>query len=162
MLWAADLNDFRQASEGFKSIEQVQDAVLAASKVDPFAKIREMARVDPNWGLTTPPHKIPQLEPVPPVPAPAVGRPSPSAITAVTPSRLAGRRASLHQAREMKERNMRPCPAPAASPPFRVQKRTLLGPAPKRPAHPGGPAGNQATGGTWTETRQIPGSFPDS
>ncbi len=79
MLWTLDAIGFRRVSEAFGTKEEVQNAVvLIASKAEKLAGIREMARADPNRrasaaqmlvkiydgvGLTTPRHRIPDLEP---------------------------------------------------------------------------------------------------
>ena len=77
MLWTLDAEGFRQKSNRFVTIADVQEAVLsAASNVDRVSKIREMAIVNPvdrasaaqmlvklfeGKGLSTPPNQIPAL-----------------------------------------------------------------------------------------------------
>jgi serine/threonine protein kinase len=49
MLWILDAGEFRQRSNRFKTVTEVQQAVLsAASNVDSVSRIREMAIVNPE------------------------------------------------------------------------------------------------------------------
>jgi serine/threonine protein kinase len=76
MLWTLDVGEFRQRCNQFKSVDDLQDAVSAASKVDTVSKIREMAIVNPEerasaaqmlvkcfngTGLSTPRSRVPAL-----------------------------------------------------------------------------------------------------
>jgi serine/threonine protein kinase len=77
MLWILDAGEFRQRSNRFKTVAEVQRAVLfAASNVDSVSKIREMAIVNPEErasaaqmlvkyfdgaGLSTPRNQVPAL-----------------------------------------------------------------------------------------------------
>jgi serine/threonine protein kinase len=92
MLWTLDAGGFRQRSNQFKSVEDVQQAVLhAASKIDTVSKIQEMAVVNPKErasaaqmlvkyyngvGLSTPRNQVPAL----------VRSPSPAITTARAPA----------------------------------------------------------------------------
>jgi serine/threonine protein kinase len=82
MLWTLDAEGFRQRSNQFESVEDVQEAVLhAASNVDTVSKIQEMAVVNPKErasaaqmlvkyyngvGLSTPRNQVPALRSPPP------------------------------------------------------------------------------------------------
>ena len=92
MLWALDAGGFRQRSNQFKSVEDVQEAVLhAASNIDTVSKIREMAVVNPKErasaaqmlvkyyngvGLSTPRNQVPAL----------ISSPSPAITVARAPA----------------------------------------------------------------------------
>ncbi|KAF2258233.1 kinase-like protein [Lojkania enalia] len=86
MMWILDAGGFRQRSNRFKSVAEVQRAVLpAASNVDSVSEIREMAFVNPEErasaaqmlveyfdgaGLSTPRNQVPALTSSPPPPLP--------------------------------------------------------------------------------------------
>ena len=98
MLWILDA-EFRQRSNKFKTVGQVQQVVLsAASNVDLVSKIREMAIVNPEErasaaqmlvkyfggvGLSTPRNQVPALttSPSPTIAAARVPPPAPSSLT---------------------------------------------------------------------------------
>jgi serine/threonine protein kinase len=99
MLWILDAGEFRQRSNRFKTVAEVQRTVLsAASNVDSVSKIREMAIVNPQErasaaqmllkhfdgaGLSTPRNQVPALTSSPP-PAIAVARAPPPAPPSLT------------------------------------------------------------------------------
>ena len=99
MLWTLNAGEFRQREDRFKTVAEVQEAVLsAASSVDSVSRIREMARVDPEErasaaqmllkhfdgaGLSTPRNQVPSLTSSPP-PAIAAARAPPPAPPALT------------------------------------------------------------------------------
>jgi serine/threonine protein kinase len=92
MLWTLDAGGFRQRSNQFESVEDVQEAVLhAASNVDSVSKIQEMAAVNPKErasaaqmlvkyyngvGLSTPRNQVPAL----------ISSPSPAITAARAPT----------------------------------------------------------------------------
>jgi hypothetical protein len=94
MLWTLDAGEFRQRSNQFKTVAEVQRAVLsAASNVDSVSKIREMAIVNPEErasaaqmlvkyfngvGLSTPRNQVPAL----------TSSPSPAIAAARAPPQL--------------------------------------------------------------------------
>jgi hypothetical protein len=77
MLWILDAGEFRQRSNRFKTVAEVQRAVLSAAlNVDSVSKIQEMAAVNPKErasaaqmlvkyyngvGLSTPRNQVPSL-----------------------------------------------------------------------------------------------------
>lgn len=147
ILWTLDVAGFRWISEGFKSIPQARNTVLAASKAEKLAQIREMVKADPNYrasaaqmlvkiyggkGLTTPRHRVPRLEPIESLREPGLGPPPSSATSppvtstvpnpaAAAPSKPPGRRAAGSRARGVRGKDARLFPAtPAAVRQFRV------------------------------------------
>jgi serine/threonine protein kinase len=96
MLWILDAGEFRQRSNRFKTVAEVQRAVLsAASNVNSISKIREMAIVNPEErasaaqmlvkyfdgaGLSTPRNQVPSLttSPSPTIAAARAPPPPPS------------------------------------------------------------------------------------
>lgn len=99
MPWVLDAGEFRQRSNRFKTIAEVQRAVLfAASNADSVSKVREMAIVNPEErasaaqmlvkyfdgaGLSTPRNQVPALTSSPP-PAIAAARAPPPAPPSLT------------------------------------------------------------------------------
>jgi serine/threonine protein kinase len=102
MLWILDAGEFRQRSNQFKTVAEVQRAVLsAASKVDSVSKIREMAIVNPEErasaaqmlikyfngvGLSTPWNQVPAptTSPSPAIAAARAPPPAPSSLATRT------------------------------------------------------------------------------
>ncbi|KAF4632615.1 hypothetical protein G7Y89_g5511 [Cudoniella acicularis] len=115
MLWTLDAGGFRQRSNQFESVEDVQEAVLhAASNVDSVSKIQEMAAVNPKErasaaqmlvkyyngiGLITPRNQVPAL----------ISSPSPAITAARAPppaSPLTTRTTQTRPRRFQKNRNI--------------------------------------------------------
>lgn len=102
MLWILDAGEFRQKSNRFKTVAEVQRAVLsAASNTDSVSKIRDMAIVNPEErasaaqmlvkyfdgaGLSTPRNQVPALttSPSPTIAAARAPAPAPSSLTTRT------------------------------------------------------------------------------
>ncbi len=102
MLWILDAGEFRRRSNRFKTVPEVQLAVLsAASNVDSVSKIREMAIVNPEErasaaqmlvkyfngvGLSTPWNQVPALitSPSSTIAAARAAPPAPSSLTTQT------------------------------------------------------------------------------
>ena len=102
MLWILDAGEFRQKSNRFKTIAEVQRSVLStASNVDSVSKIREIAIVNPEErasaaqmlvkyfdgaGLSTPENHVPALttSPSPTIAAARAPPPAPPALTTRT------------------------------------------------------------------------------
>jgi len=109
MLWILDVGEFRQRSNRFKTIAEVQRAVLsAASNIDSVSRIREMAIVSleertsaaqmlvkyfDRAGLSTPRNQVPALTNKPPpkiIAARAPPAAPPSLTTRNTPTKPRG------------------------------------------------------------------------
>ncbi|KAG5801200.1 hypothetical protein H9Q71_014218 [Fusarium xylarioides] len=166
MLWTLDVRGFRRRSDGFRSVEDAQKAVLSAA--DAVSNIQEMARVNPEErasaaqmlvkcyngkGLTTPLHRVPPLV-------------SPAQAGTKAPAAAAPASASTSRAQPKKQRgfwkNANPVPAAAAGQ-FRVKKARLpLQTQPRLPIHPAAAEKHPgpALGPAAIEKRRIPGSFP--
>jgi len=122
MLWTLDIRNFRKMANEFKSIADIQNAVLSAALDEQVAQIREMAIVNPEErasaaqmlvkcfdgkGLSTPRNKVPALIDRPAIVTTATTR-SPTAATTKPLARKRGVQKNTDQYRVEKSRNAVP------------------------------------------------------